>query len=323
MKVLITGGTNGMGKGVAKALAANKGVELVIHGRSEELLRAVSAELVSVSAPERISTIRCDLSRLSDVRAAIDEIRERHAGLDAVFVNAGLGYAPGHELTEDGLDPHFQVNYLSHFMLVLNLLDLLEGSKHGGRVILNAPRFGELNWDDLQLKKAKWNVEFAVGQGMVAKRMFATTLHELYAARSGPSVSTYSFEIPKTVWSNQLTIIPAGMKAMATVMKWLGQFISIDKCGQIMAPLFLESREECAKKSGRLVTLKKGELRDVEKNPMVLDAAQRARMWKLSLELCHDERTTRAAERVSPAPQPSATSLLDNPTISPSPPHSR
>jgi NAD(P)-dependent dehydrogenase (short-subunit alcohol dehydrogenase family) len=232
MKVLITGGTNGMGKGVAKALAANKGVELVIHGRSEELLRAVSAELVSVSAPERISTIRCDLSRLSDVRAAIDEIRERHAGLDAVFVNAGLGYAPGHELTEDGLDPHFQVNYLSHFMLVLNLLDLLEGSKHGGRVILNAPRFGELNWDDLQLKKAKWNVEFAVGQGMVAKRMFATTLHELYAARSGPSVSTYSFEIPKTVWSNQLTIIPAGMKAMATVMKWLGQFISIDKCGR-------------------------------------------------------------------------------------------
>ena len=299
MKVLITGGTNGMGKGVAKALAANKDVELVILGRSEPLLRAVTAELAALSAPERISSVCCDLSRLRDVHTAIDALRARHTGLDAVFVNAGLGYAPRHELTADGLDPHFQVNYLSHFMLVLNLLDLLEGSKHGGRVIFNAPGFGELNWDDLQLKQAKWNTEFAVGQGMVAKRMFAMRLHELYAARSAPSVSTYSFEIPKTVWSNQLTIIPSGMRAMATVMKWFGQFISIDECGEIMAPLFLESRDECAKKSGRLVTLKKGELRDVEKNPMVLDAEQRARMWKLSLELCHDERTTRAAERLT------------------------
>jgi NAD(P)-dependent dehydrogenase (short-subunit alcohol dehydrogenase family) len=299
MKVLITGGTNGMGKGVAKALAANKDVELVILGRSEPLLRVVTAELAGLSAPERISSVCCDLSRLRDVRTAIDELRARHGALDAVFVNAGLGYAPRHELTVDGLDPHFQVNYLSHFMLVLNLLDLLEGSKHGGRVIFNAPSFGQLNWDDLQLKKAKWNTEFAVGQGMVAKRMFATHLHELYAARSGPSVSTYSFEIPKTVWSNQLTIIPAGMRAMATVMKWFGQFISIEECGEIMAPLFLESREACAKKSGRLVTLKKGEFRDCEKNPMVLDAEQRARMWKLSLELCNDDRTTRAAERLA------------------------
>ena len=70
MKILITGGTNGMGKGVAKALAANKDVELVIHGRSEPLLRAVTAELAGLSAPERISTLSCDLSRLSDVRTA-------------------------------------------------------------------------------------------------------------------------------------------------------------------------------------------------------------------------------------------------------------
>jgi NAD(P)-dependent dehydrogenase (short-subunit alcohol dehydrogenase family) len=36
MKVLITGGTNGIGKGVARALVAHADVELVILGRSEE-----------------------------------------------------------------------------------------------------------------------------------------------------------------------------------------------------------------------------------------------------------------------------------------------
>ncbi len=138
MKVLITGGTNGMGKGVARALAANPEVELVVLGRSERLLDETAAELSRISAPERVTCIRCDLSRFTDVRAAIDELRSRHASLDAVFVNAGLGYAPRREQTEDGLEAHLQVNYLAHFMLTLNLLDLLEASKHGGRVIFNA-----------------------------------------------------------------------------------------------------------------------------------------------------------------------------------------
>jgi len=297
MKVLITGATHGMGKGVARALAANPGVELVMLGRSQSLLRETAAELSSLSAPERVSWVRCDLSRLSDVRAAIAELRSRHAGLDAIFVNAGLGYAARREQTEDGLDAHFQVNYLSQFMLTLNLLDLLEGSRHGGRAVFNAPAFGDLRWDDLQLEK-KWDFKTALGQSMVAKRMFYTRLHELYAARPGATVSCFGFEIAKTVWSNQLNIVPFPMWAMASVMKGLGQFISIDACGETMAPLFLESWEESAKKSGRLVTLKKGELRDREENPMVLDAAQRARLWEVSLELCNDEATRRAAERL-------------------------
>jgi len=203
MKALITGGTNGMGKGVARALAANPDVELVILGRSEARLQEMSAELSSRSAPERIACVRANLARLRDVRAAINEIRALHASLDAVFVNAGLGYAPRREETEDGLDPHFQVNYLSHFMLTLNLLDLLEASQRGGRIVFNATEFGEINWDDLQMKQ-KWDFKSAVGQGMIAKRMFYTQLHELYAARSGPSVSCFGFRIPKTVWSNQL-----------------------------------------------------------------------------------------------------------------------
>lgn len=295
MKVLITGATHGMGKGVARALLATPQVELIVLGRSEQLLRETATEL---SGGPRVSTVCCDLSRLRDVRAAIAEVRSRHGELDALFVNAGLGYAPRHETTEDGLDAHFQVNYLSHFMLTLNLLDLLERSQPGGRVIFNAPSFGELRWDDLQLEKG-WNYELALGQAMVAKRMFATRLHELYARRAGPAVSCFSFEISKTVWTNQLTLIPTPMRLMATVMKALGQFISIEECGALMAPLFLESREQSAQKSGRLIGFKKGAVIDLEKNPMVLDAAARERLWQHSLALCADDATTRAAARLA------------------------
>ncbi|MBL8915713.1 MAG: SDR family NAD(P)-dependent oxidoreductase [Archangium sp.] len=297
MKVLITGATNGMGKGVARALATHPNVELVLLGRSQPLLAQTSDELARLSTPARISTIRCDLSRLREVREAISEFRSRHTTLDAIFINAGIGYAPRHDVTEDRLDAHFQVNYLSQFMLTLNLLDLLEGSQHGGRVVFNTPSFGELKFDDLQLEK-EWNYELALGQGMAAKRLFFTRLHELYERRA-PRVSCFGFEIPKTVWTNQINLIPFAMRAAATVMKAFGQFISIDACGQLMAPLFLEGQAESAERSGHLITHANGMLCPHPKPPTVLDAAQRERLWKVSLDLCADEATTRAAGRLT------------------------
>lgn len=297
MKVLITGGTHGMGKGVALALAARPDVELVILGRSAQGGQEVCVELSRLAAPERISFVRCDLSRLRDVRAAITEVRARHPTLDAIFINAGIGYAPRRAETEDGMLEHFQVNYLSQFMLTLNLLELLEASALGGRVIFNTASFGQLNWDDVQLKK-QWSFEAGVGLGMVAKHMFCMRLHQLYAARGTAAVSCFGFSIPKTVWSNQVNIIPFPMKAAATVMKWFGQFISIEQCGQIMAPLFLDSAPATRERSGRFLTWKEGNFVPVDKNPASLEPSDWERLWDLSLDLCADEQTRRCAARL-------------------------
>ena len=139
MKVLITGGTNGMGKGVAKVLADidNHAHEIIILCRSKELGEAVVTELVNATSNMKISIILCDLTKLADVKRAIIEIHNKHEFLDGIFINAGLGYAAKRVETEDGFDSHFQVNYLSQFMLTLNLLDLLKKSEKGGRIIFN------------------------------------------------------------------------------------------------------------------------------------------------------------------------------------------
>jgi NAD(P)-dependent dehydrogenase (short-subunit alcohol dehydrogenase family) len=155
MKILITGGTNGVGKGVAKILASidNQTHEIIILCRSKELGEIVRKELVEKTSNEKISIVLCDLAKLSDVKNAVREIQEKHKFLDAVFINAGIGYAAKRIETEDGFDAHFQVNYLSQFMLSLNLLDLLEKSVNGGRIIFNATRMGEIFWDDMQIEK--------------------------------------------------------------------------------------------------------------------------------------------------------------------------
>jgi hypothetical protein len=238
--------------------------------------------------------VLCDLVKLTDVRAAISEIQSKHNFLDCIFINAGLGFAANRVVTEDAMDSHFQVNYLSQFMLTLNLLNLLENSENGGRVIFNVTRGGRIYWDDIQMNK-NWSFENGIHQAMVAKRMFLAKLNDLYRGSKGPKVSFIGFEISKTVWSNQLNIIPVSMKTMATIMKFFGTFISIEECGKIMAPLFTENLEESLKKSGKFITWKKNMFLEMKDEETVFNKEMQDRLWEISLELSKDEKTTKIA----------------------------
>ncbi|MCX6305806.1 MAG: SDR family NAD(P)-dependent oxidoreductase [Bacteroidetes bacterium] len=299
MKILVTGGTNGMGKGVAKVLAGldNQIHEVILLCRSQELGESTIKEIENSTMNHKMSIILCDLAKLSDVRHAINEIQRKHTFLDCIFINAGLGYAANRVETEDRMDSHFQVNYLSQFMLTLNLLNLLENSENAGRIIFNVTEGGKILWDDMQMKNV-WSYETGIHQSMVAKRMFLVKLHNLYRGVKGSELSFIGFEISKTVWSNQINIIPVFMKIMATIMKYLGTFISIEKCGVIMSPLFTEKQEESLKKSGKFITWKKNEFIEIKEDDIILNQEMHHRLWNASLRLCMDEKTTQIAERL-------------------------
>ena len=299
MKVLVTGGTNGMGKGLAKVLAGidNQNHEILLLCRSKELGETTIREIENFTMNKKMSYILCDLAKLNDVRNAVSEIQSKHKYLDCVFINAGLGYATKRVETEDGMDSHFQVNYLSQFMLTLNLLNLLENSVKGGRVIFNVTRSGRIFWNDIQMEK-NWSFENGIHQAMVAKRMFLFKLHDLYKGVKESKVSFIGFEISKTVWSNQLNIIPVSMKIIATIMKYFGTFISIENCGMIMAPLFTECQDDSVKKSGKFFTWKKYGFIGIDEEESVLNREMQEKLWKISLELCKDETTTKISDRL-------------------------
>jgi hypothetical protein len=179
-------------------------------------------------------------------------------------------------------------------MLTLNLLNLLQNSEDGGRVIFNVTRGGKIFWDDMQMRN-KWSYERGIHQAMVAKRMFLAKLNSLYRDRKASKLSFIGFEISKTVWSNQLSIIPASMRIMATLMKMLGRFISIEECGEIMAPLFTESQEDSLGRSGRFITWKKNRYIDIKEDVNILDQKAQDRLWESSMELCADEKTAQIA----------------------------
>ena len=92
-------------------------------------------------------------------------------------------------------------------------------------------------------------------------------------------------------------VILSFKKTMASVMKFFGGFISIEECGMIMSPLFTEKQEESLKKSGKFITWKKDKFIELEDDKDVFDKEMQDKLWKISLDLCKDDKTIQIAEK--------------------------
>ena len=96
---VITGGTRGIGFGIAQAFLA-AGASVVINGRSADKGRAAIAELAQ---PKRTLFVAGDVTRRLDVEAAINSTMQTFGRVDILVNNAGgsSGFAPVAELTDE------------------------------------------------------------------------------------------------------------------------------------------------------------------------------------------------------------------------------
>src|SRR3954468_11878607 len=149
--VLITGATDGLGRGVAERLAAD-GATLLLHGRDEERLAATAAAL----GTDRVKTFRADLASLDEVRALADEVQRSTDELHVLISNAGIGTGrpdlTTRQESRDGYELRFAVNYLAGFLLTLRLLPLLRASAPSR--IVNVASLGQapLDFTDVMLE---------------------------------------------------------------------------------------------------------------------------------------------------------------------------
>jgi NAD(P)-dependent dehydrogenase (short-subunit alcohol dehydrogenase family) len=84
--VVITGGSRGLGLVLARQLAA-EGARLCLLARDPDELARARTQL---PADAEIMTLRCDIRRRGDVRAAMDQVLERWAAVDILINNAGV-----------------------------------------------------------------------------------------------------------------------------------------------------------------------------------------------------------------------------------------
>ena len=122
--VLVTGGTGGIGKQTARALAA-LGARVIVVGRDPDRARAAARDLASGGAA--VTAHAADLTRLDGLRRLATEITDRHDRIDVLVNNLG-GQTARRTLTADGVETTFAANVLAPYALTCLLLPLLRAA---------------------------------------------------------------------------------------------------------------------------------------------------------------------------------------------------
>ncbi|MER6615420.1 SDR family NAD(P)-dependent oxidoreductase [Streptomyces xantholiticus] len=152
---LITGATQGLGRGVALDLA-RRGGTLLLHGRDAARLEAVAAEVRAAAPDTTVRTALADLADLDQVHTMASRILDTEPRLDALVNNAvaGGGAEPlRRELSAQGHELRFAVNHLAPYALVRGLLPLLTSSAPAR--VVNVASIGQetIDFDDVMLEQ--------------------------------------------------------------------------------------------------------------------------------------------------------------------------
>ena len=173
--ILVTGATDGLGRRVARELAA-KGATVLLHGRSPERLDAALEEVRTHTGSKKLGSYVADLSSLGEVRGLSEQVLSEHDHLDVLVNNAGV-IVREREESEDGHELTFAVNYLSHFLLTGLLLPLLRESAPSRIVNVASAGQSPMDFEDPMLEKG-YEAMGAYTRSKLAQVMFTFELAE-------------------------------------------------------------------------------------------------------------------------------------------------
>ena len=262
--VLITGSTDGVGRYVAAKLAS-AGAKVLIHGRDVARGKTLADEIKREGRGEAVF-YQADLSSLSGVRQLAEAVLADHKRLDIFISNAGIGSQNeglARQISADGHELRFAVNYLAGFLLAYRLLPLLKASAPSR--IVNVASLGQhpIDFDDVMITKG-YSGSRAYAQSKLSQIMFTIDLAD---ELKGTGVTVNSLH-PAT-YMNTTMVRAGGITPISTV----------EQGGA--AILHLAEGDDVAGKSGLFFN----GMQQAKANPQAYDEAARKRLRALSLEL--------------------------------------
>src|SRR5215211_4088196 len=261
--ILVTGATDGLGKRVARELAA-KGTTVLLHGRSPERLEDTLEEIRSQTSSQKVGSYVADLSSLAAVRDLADRILSEYDRLDVLVNNAGIIVQERKE-SEDGYELTFAVNYLSHFLLTSLLLPLLKDSAPARVVNVASAGQSPIDFDDPMLERG-YEAMRAYSQSKLAQVMFTFELAECLSDDTGVSVNA---------------LHPASLMDTKMVQDTFGYTMStVEEGSEAVVRLAVSSELEGV--TGRYFD----GTREARADGQAYDKEARQTLWELSEELC-------------------------------------
>ena len=211
---LVTGSTDGLGKAVALKLA-EMGATVLVHGRNEERGAAL-VETIKKQTPGCAMFYRADFASLAEVRKLAETVAKDHKRLHLLINNAGIGSSnrdgkQTRELSADGHELRFAVNYLSGYLLTRSLVPLLVAGSPSRIVNVASLAQQPIDFSDVMLER-NYSGGRAYGQSKLAQIMFTQDLAEELAVKN---ITAHSLH-PATYMDTTM-VRSAGVEPRSTV----------------------------------------------------------------------------------------------------------
>ncbi len=173
--VLITGGTEGIGKATAIGLAS-LGARVGITGRDRARAEQAADDIRIASGNLAVDAFAADTTSQAEVRRLAIAVLDAYPQLEVLVNNVGGFWAHRHP-TADGLERTFALNYLAPFLLTNLLLDRLTASAPARVVTVSSgvQATGRIDFDDLQGTR-NYSGQRAYSQSKLATVMFTNEL---------------------------------------------------------------------------------------------------------------------------------------------------
>ena len=184
---IITGSNSGIGKETALDFA-KRGARVILACRDEEKASNAAKDIISETGSDKVIFRVLDLASFESVRAFAKLINETEERVDILVNNAGVGPGPL-QITKDGYESIFQVNYLSHFLLTLLLLEKIKKSAPSRivNVSTNAHTFPflKVRLDDFKPTEESFNSYTRCFESKLAQVVFTKELSRRLEGKEG------------------------------------------------------------------------------------------------------------------------------------------
>jgi 3-hydroxy acid dehydrogenase/malonic semialdehyde reductase len=138
-RVLITGGSGGVGRAVAARMVA-EGARVLIADRDELDLRRVTEDVRASAGPGEIDSVTADLSNTSGIARVFDRVDSWLGGLDTLIACAGVGSGPLMEMPEPNWRYVIESNLVSYVACTQAAIERMRAAdiKHGLIVLVGS-----------------------------------------------------------------------------------------------------------------------------------------------------------------------------------------
>jgi len=273
---VVTGCTSGIGFETMRVLAS-RGCYVVGTGRTLQSAQEACSRVLGVTTP-----VQLELSDFDSVADCADSIRSLNSPIDMLVCNAGM--RGGEHETVNGIEKHFVVNHLGHFIFVYRLLERLYLSWQGRVVVVgsrtayrSAPEQG-IEFDNLEGSRG-YSPGRAYAHSKLANVLFSLELARLLKGTRITSNSLHPGVIDTNIVRNDSTIRRGAFSIWASIAgKSIGQGAATS-CYVATSPLLGSTSGQYFEDCNAVL---------VGGDSHMHDSDQASRLWQVSEDLTRD-----------------------------------